>query len=187
MLNSTLNFSFIIITLIIVSSSLAVIFTKNSLHAIVSLVISFVAASCLLFTLECELFALLFLIIYVGAIAVLFLFVVMMLDLKIWTNSNSINFKYSVFGIFVSLIFLFFVKQTTNYYYESNSYDGTFWFSNFYINYYNEDDIAEVAAIGQILYTQYVIQFLIAGLILSLAVLGVCVLTLKVSQSAKKY
>jgi NADH-quinone oxidoreductase subunit J len=161
----------------IISSSLTVILTKNSLIAIIFLVGSFISSAGLLFTMECEFFALLFLIIYVGAIAVLFLFVVMMLDLKILSNNNSINFKYSAFGLFVALSFLFFVKQTFDYYYESYSYDKTFLINHYYTNFYNEDEMSEIVGIGQILYTQYVIQFLIAGLILSLAVLGVCVLT----------
>ena len=100
----------------------------------------------------------------------------MMLDLKIWIKNNTTNFKYSAFGIFVILSFLFFVKQTFDYFYESNSYEGIVVLPNFYKNFYHEDDMSEIVSIGQILYTQYVIHFLIAGLILSLGVLGVCVL-----------
>lgn len=176
MITQSLNHLSITITFFIISSALIVILTKNSINAIIFLVGSYFSSSCLLFLIECEFFALLILIIYVGAIAVLFLFVVMMLDLKIWVRNNSTNFKYSAFGIFVVISFLFFIKQTFDYYYESNSYDGVVLLPNFYKNFYNEDEMSEIVSIGQILYTQYVIQFLIAGLILSLSVLGVCVL-----------
>lgn len=152
------------------------ILTNNSINAIIFLVSTYLASSCLLFLIECEFFALLIIIIYVGAIAVLFLFVVMMLDLKIWVKNNSTNFKYSSFGTFVILSFLFFVKQTFDYFYKSNTYEGIVVQPNFYKNFYYEDEMSEIVSIGQILYTQYVIHFLIAGLILSLGVLGVCVL-----------
>ena len=169
---------FLLISLIIMSCSLAVIFTKSTIHSIIYLVLSFLTCSVFLFMLECEFFALLFLIIYVGAIAVLFLFVIMMLDLKILPRNNSTNLKYTMFGIFVGLNFIYFVDQTFNDYYESNPYDGVVLISNIYTNFFNEDDSSEIVVIGQILYTQYVLQFLIAGVLLTLAVIGVCVLTL---------
>ena len=172
------KFFFIITALIIMSCSLAVIFTKSTIHSIIYLVLSFLTCSVFLFMLECEFFALLFLIIYVGALAVLFLFVIMMLDLKILPRNNSTNIKYTMFGIFVGLNFFYFVDQTINDYYESNPYDGFVLIPNIYRNFYNEDDISEIVVIGQILYTQYVLQFLIAGVLLTLAVIGVCILTL---------
>ena len=183
LITDPLNSLSIIITFFIISSALVVILTKNSINAIIFLVAAYFSSSCLLFLIEYEFFALLILIIYVGAIAVLFLFVVMLLDLKMWVRNNSTNFKYSAFGIFVIISFLFFVQQTFDYYYESNSYDGVVLHPNFYKNFYNEDEMSEIVSIGQILYTQYVIQFLVAGLILSLSVLGVCVLVFQTSLS----
>ena len=183
-----LNNLSILIVFFIISSALIVILTRNSINAIVFLVATYFSSSCLLFLVECEFFALLILIIYVGAIAVLFLFVVMLLDLKIWVKNNSTNFKYSAFGIFVILSFLFFVKQTFDYYYESNYYlGGSMVKPNFHTNFYNEDEMSEIVSIGQILYTQYVLQFLIAGLILSLAVLGVCVLVFQKNTLPKSW
>jgi len=101
-----------------------------------------------------------------------------MLDLKILPRNNSTNLKYTMFGIFVGLNFFYYVDQTFNAYYESNQYVGDVLIPNIYINYFIEDEISEIAVIGQILYTQYVLQFLIAGVLLTLAVIGVCVLTL---------
>jgi NADH-quinone oxidoreductase subunit J len=178
MMKFSIESFFLIIALIIMSCSLAVIFSESTIHSIIYLVLSFLTCSVFLFILECEFFALLFLIIYVGAIAVLFLFVIMMLDLKILPRNNSTNLKYTMFGIFVGLNFFYLVDQTFNVYYESNHYVGDVLIPNIYINYFIEDEISEIAVIGQILYTQYVLQFLIAGVLLTLAVIGVCVLTL---------
>ena len=178
MMKISFEFFFPIIAIIIMSCSLAVIFTKSTIHSIIYLVLSFLTCSVFLFMIECEFFALLFLIIYVGAIAVLFLFVIMMLDLKILPRNKSTNLKYTMFGIFVGLNFFYFVDQTFNAYYESNPYVDNVLIPNIHINYFNEDEISEIAVIGQILYTQYVLQFLIAGVLLTLAVIGVCVLTL---------
>jgi NADH-quinone oxidoreductase subunit J len=177
-MTTAVEYFFLIIALIMMACSLAVIFTKSSIHSIIFLVLSFLMSSGFLLILECEFFALLFLIIYVGAIAVLFLFVIMLLDLKILPRNNPTNLKYTVFGIFVGLNFFYFVNQTLNDYYVSNLYDGVVLSTYTYINYFNEDDISEIAVIGQILYTQYVLQFLIAGVLLTLSVIGVCVLTL---------
>jgi len=85
MMKFSIESFFIIIALIIMSCSLAVIFSESTIHSIIYLVLSFLTCSVFLFILACEFFALLFLIIYVGAIAVLFLFVIMMLDLKIFS------------------------------------------------------------------------------------------------------
>jgi len=163
----------IILYFIIILTSLFVIFARNSFYSIVSLIISFVTASCLLFILECEFFALIFLVVYVGAIAVLFLFVVMMLDLKNLSITNKINNKYFIFGIFVMLCFLFIVKTVMDCHYELNPYDDSVLNSNFHKNFYNEDAMPEILVIGQVLYTPYSLQFLTAGLILSLTLFGV--------------
>ena len=186
MMKISFEFFFPIISIIIMSCSLAVIFTKSTIHSIIYLVLSFLTCSVFLFMIECEFFALLFLIIYVGAIAVLFLFVIMMLDLKILPQNNPTNLKYIIFGIFVSLNFFYFVDLTFNNYYESNHYNSLVLIPNIYTNFFNEDDISEVVVIGQILYTQYVLQFLIAGVLLTLAVIGVCVLTLNPRGLSKK-
>ena len=68
-----------------------VIIVQNSIYSVLFLVLSFVCATILLFLLECEFIALLFIIIYVGAIAVLFLFVVMMLDTKYLVTQKNIT------------------------------------------------------------------------------------------------
>ena len=83
-----------------------IILSQNSIHSVLFLVLSFVSSSSILFLLECEYISLIFIIIYVGAIAVLFLFVVMMLDIKtIHLTKDSL--KYFPFGSFLGLVFIF--------------------------------------------------------------------------------
>jgi NADH-quinone oxidoreductase subunit J len=177
-MNSKIIFIFFSIVLFI--SSLSVVILQNSVHSVVCLVLSFISSSGILLLLECEFFAFLFIIVYVGAIAVLFLFVVMMLDIKDLPVNKTSNLKYFIFGMFLALGFLILVLPTLTNFYESNSY-GTVLVNNVLINWYNEDIITEVEALGQILYTHYVLQFLVAGLILTLAVVGVVVLTINLS------
>ena len=76
------NILFYLFSIVLLLSSLMVILVNNSIYSVLFLVLSFIASASLLFLLKCEFLALMFIIIYVGAIAVLFLFVVMMLDIK---------------------------------------------------------------------------------------------------------
>lgn len=180
-----LNLLFYFFSNILLVSSLMVIIVQNSIYSVLFLVLSFVSATTLLFLLECEFIALLFIIIYVGAIAVLFLFVVMMLDVKT-TNLTKDAVKYFPFGLFIGAVFLtevlFMIFQT----FKSNPYPNSF-LTNFYKNWYDKTDtLSEIQVIGQILYTHYVLQFLVAGLILFLAVIGAVVLTIDFSSEKTK-
>jgi len=127
-----------------------------------------VLATSLLILLECEFMALIFIIIYVGAISVLFLFVIIMLNLKT-TNSLKDLVKYLPTNNFLVLIFslelliIIFENFKSNYYLNSM-------LLNFNINwFYKLDYITDLEALGQILYTHYVFQFLIVGMILLIA------------------
>lgn len=168
---------------ILLFSALMVVVVQNSIYSVLFLVCSFISAASLLFILECEFIALLFIIIYVGAIAVLFLFVVMMLDIKT-VNLTKNTIKYFPFGSFISIIFLFEILAIILKNFKSNPYQKEF-LVNFYYNWYEKlDALTEIEAIGQVLYTHYVLQFLVAGYILFLAVVGSIVLT--ISPPSKK-
>ena len=159
-----------------------VITVQNSIYSVLFLVLSFVSASSLLFLLECEFIALMFIVIYVGAIAVLFLFVVMMLDLKT-ANLGKDTLKYFPFGSFIGVVFLIELVLIISENFKSNPYNRDLLF-NFYTNWYDKiDSLTEIEAIGQILYTHYVLQFLIAGTILLVAAVGAVVLTINTDNS----
>ena len=99
------NLLFFIFSSILILSAIAIITVKNSIYSVLFLVLNFITAAGLLLLLECEFLSLLFIIIYVGAIAVLFLFVVMMLDVKILETSKDL-FKYIPIGSIIGGLFL---------------------------------------------------------------------------------
>jgi len=109
------------------------ILSQNSIHSVLFLVLSFVSSSSLLFLLECEYISLIFIIIYVGAIAVLFLFVVMMLDVKTVYSTKDF-LKYFPFGSFVGIVFLIeILLSVPSIFEEFNPYNISFLF-NFYVD-----------------------------------------------------
>ena len=176
---SELILFFFFSSLAILSSAL-VITVKNPVHSVLFLILSFIASANLLFLLEIEFISLIFIVVYVGAIAVLFLFVVMMLDIKI-TGSDKNFLKYFPVASFLGLVFfgevLFIVFDN----FESNPQR--------FINYHEWSDMVEqvtnVEVIGQVLYTTYFLYFLIAGLVLLVAMLGAIVLTLTFDKKAR--
>ena len=127
------NLFFYFFSCILLTSSLMVIFSQNSIYSVLFLVLSFVSSSSILFLLECEYISLIFIIIYVGAIAVLFLFVVMMLDLKtVYFAKDSL--KYFPFGSLLGIIFLIEILIVVPGIFEySNPYSTSFLF-----NYYSD-------------------------------------------------
>ena len=162
--------------LLIISASMVII-VRNPMYSVLFLVTSFLSASMLLFLFENEFLALFFLIIYLGAIAILFLFVVMMLDIK-YRELQMSSFYFPV-GVLVGSVVLIeiygafskiFAKKTNLKQKEHN----------FYLDWYDTlDTLSDIYVFGQVFYTHYVLQILIAGLILYLAVIAVAFLTVK--------
>lgn len=165
-------------------SSLMVIIVQNSIYSVLFLVLSFVSAASLLLLFECEFIALMFVIIYVGAIAVLFLFIVMMLDIKIIAE-NKDSLKYFPIGFLIGSLFLLEIFYILTENLENNLYDKSS-STNYYTNWYDKlDFFSDIESIGQVMFTQYVLQFLIAGNILLLATIAVVVLTINTSNKSK--
>lgn len=175
MVNSLIYFFSILLLL----SSIMVIVAKNPLHSVLFLVASFLSSSIILFLFENEFLALFFLIIYLGAIAVLFLFVVMMLNIKYTELQNSI--LYFPVGIFIGFTVFIEVLGAINKFFSFNT-DVTLTDHNHYLNWYDSlDAYSDLYVLGQIFYTHYVLQILMAGLILYLSTIGVAFLTIKSS------
>lgn len=174
MFNSDILFS--IFSIFLVICSFMVITSQHPVFSLLFLVLSFIFSSFLLFLLECEFLAILFIIVYVGAIAVLFLFAIMMLESKL-NNLLKNSMKYTP----VSFIFIFFLLIPLLFeisiHFENTS-DFSFYYFNIYQNWYDlTDSISDVEIYGQVLYSYYVLQFLISGLILLLILIGVVYLT----------
>lgn len=181
----TPNFFFLIFSSLIIISAVMVISVKNPVHSVLFLILSFISSSGLLFYLESEFIPFIFIVVYVGAIAVLFLFVVMMLDIKI-TTSNKDFLKYFPAGSLIGGVFFLEILDTLNKdtptLYEKNIEINNFWWLD-WLN--NIDNITNVESLGQILFTGFFSYFLIVGLILLVAMLGAISLTLTYNRKAK--
>jgi NADH-quinone oxidoreductase subunit J len=171
-------------SILLIVSSIMVIVTKNPLHSVLFLIGSFLSASIILFLFENEFLALFFLIIYLGAIAVLFLFVVMMLNIKYAELQNS-NLYFPA-GVFIGFTVLIEVLGAVSKVFSFNT-DNTSTSHNHYLNWYDSlDSYPDIYVLGQIFYTHYVLQILMAGLILYLSTIGVAFLTIKSSVKKDK-
>jgi NADH-quinone oxidoreductase subunit J len=161
--------------LCLVSCTLLVI-SRNPVYSLLNLVILFICGSLHLLYLGVDFLAYVFVIVYVGALAVLFLFVVIMLDIKL---SKLKNFKTEIpliLGI-ASLCFLYLDSHELVY---ENLQAFNPRFSHVY------DDFSCIKALGSVLYTHYVIHFVLCGLVLLVAMIGAIVLTSKGRYQANK-
>lgn len=178
-MSNTLFYIFAVVTIF---SSLMVITVVNPVHSVLFLVLVFLNAAGMLFVLQLEFIPLTFIIVYVGAIAILFLFVVMMLDIKVTSKSNDF-FKYLPIGGLIGSLFIFEVLNTVN---CSFVIPETFQSMDNYIPWVSSmDKVTNLEALGQLLYTYYFIYFLIAGIILLVAMVGAIVLTLQFNKTVK--
>lgn len=154
---------------VLVVSSLVVISCRNMVIAILFLILAFLNASALFVLLGAEFLAMLLIVVYVGAIAVMFLFVVMMLDIDL-KITQEINRKRPIF-ILISAILFFEVLTLTRFstvkFYETKTL--------YPINL----EITNVMSLGKVLYTDFILPFQIAGAILFVAMIGAIILTLK--------
>ena len=176
MVKLNLDFFFIFFSFLSIFSSFCVILSKNPLHSVIFLIFVFCNVVLILLLQGIDFLAMVFLIVYIGAIAVLFLFVVYMLNIKL-IEINELNWQY-LFGLFLSLFlssfFLFFFLKTQNFDFYNFETDFNFFI---WLNYFF--DIQNLRILALILYLDYYIIFIIIGLILLVAMLGAIVLTSK--------
>jgi len=164
-------------SILLIISSVLVFISKNPVHSVLFLILTFCNASGILFLFNAEFLGLVFLIIYVGAIAVLFLFVVMMLNVKVYKTSDI--FFSLFFGGFILIVQTFLILEKT----FSNS---IFWVGNLPYTFENYlDALNSIDVVGQGLYNYYLICFLLAGLVLLVAMIGAIALTLNFSSERK--
>lgn len=155
-------------------SATMVIVSTNPIHSVVFLILVFCNAAGLLLLVKIEFIAMMFLIIYVGAIAVLFLFAVMMLDAKLQNLARNI-FRYLPVGFLFALGFLAPVLHQLS---LITHQDTNLFSRNNYVNWFDLlDSTSDVEVYGQVLYSYFVLQFLVVGLILLVVLIGVVSLT----------
>ena len=169
-----------VVTTLLIVSSLMVVFSYNSIYAVLFLILSYILSSVILLILKCEFIALILITIYVGAVAVLFLFVVLMLDIKVYSRKNRLFF-YS-YSIFLSSIFLFELITLILKTFKVNTYFYLMGDSSLVNDHQNLilklDKLLDIEVLGQILSVNFAAQLLIAGLILFLGIVGSVVITL---------
>lgn len=165
-------------------SAVMVISSSNPVHSVLFLILTFCNASGLLILLEAEFLAMIFIVVYVGAIAVLFLFVVMMLNINLAVNQGEI-YQYLPVGGFVGLMFLseiFLIIENDFVTLLAPSLlegDYTLWVKS-------TEDISNIVILGQVLYTTFALFFLIAGLILLVAMIGAIVMTMQTRTTLRR-
>jgi NADH-quinone oxidoreductase subunit J len=126
--------------------------------------------------LEIEFISLMLVLVYIGAIAVLFLFVVMMLDIKVAEYKRDSLILYLPMAVFLGVIFLSEILLAVHTTFSANEL-LTF---SCYVNWINLlDSLSDLEVLGQVLYTYYFLYFLFAGIILLVAMIGAIVLTLR--------
>ena len=178
----TTEILFYIFSGIALTSGIMVISVRNPVHSVLFLILSFVQVTGLLLLLEAEFIAMLLIIVYVGATSVLFLFVIMMMDIRLSEVQDEI-YKYLPVGGLIGIIFfveiLTVVESDLVPLISSESFNYVNWSSKI-------DYITNVESLGQLLYTHYAFFFLVAGLILLVAMLGAIVLTMQTRKGVRR-
>tara|TARA_B100001027_G_scaffold216955_1_gene195464 strand:- start:29308 stop:29928 length:621 start_codon:yes stop_codon:yes gene_type:complete len=176
MLAHTLIFYFF--SFVTVASSLAVISSKNTVHAVFFLILDFVSISCLFIMMGAEYLGMLMLIVYVGAVAVLFLFVVMMLNVNL-RDLRTGFLSYLPFGSLIGIVLLIEIGMMIGTWKFKDNFIKT---SEIKIN----TQLSNTEAIGNVLYTDFLYYFQISGLILLVAMIGAILLTFRRKDNLKR-
>ncbi len=173
---------FYVFSIIAVISAIMVTVSKNTVHSVFFLILDFISISCLFIMIGAEFLGMIMLIVYVGAVAVLFLFVVMMLNVaqqkNQWFNSESTTSSHIPVGLIISTIIFFeliIVVGGWKYKPELSNPDTT----------QISNEISNTHSLGQVLYTDYIHIFQISGMILLIAMIGAIVLTFRRREGLK--
>ena len=159
--------------------SILIIISKNPIVSVLHLIILFIFISCYLIFLGINFIGLSYLLVYVGAVSILFLFILMLINIRVSellsnTKNNIPLAILVILALFIPYNNLFpFTKTNLNYYFtnilfvSSNNWDN------------NIVDILDITSIGNVMYTNYSIWLIITSIILLLAMVGSIVITIK--------
>ena len=175
-------FFFYIFSLIAIVSAIMVTVSKNTVHSVFFLILDFISISCLFILIGAEFLGMIMLIVYVGAVAVLFLFVVMMLNVaqqkNQWVGAPS-GSRHIPVGMIVSLIIFFELLIVIGGWKLKPD------LTNDFIN-LPTSNVTNTHSIGNVLYTDYIHLFQLSGMILLVAMIGAIVLTFRKRSGLKK-
>jgi len=172
--------AFYLFSFVAVAAGFMVVMARNPVHSVLRLILTFFSAAGLFVLMGAEFVAMLLVIVYVGAAAVLFLFVVMMLDVDFAELKAGVA-KFMPLALLIGLILLGELTLVTGHWLFAEHAPGL-----------REaiapapDDIHNTAALGMLIYTKYIFVFQIAGLILLVAMIGAIVLTLRHRTDVKR-
>ena len=173
---------FYIFSIIAVISAIMVTVSKNTVHSVFFLILDFISISCLFIMIGAEFLGMIMLIVYVGAVAVLFLFVVMMLNVAQQKNQwfvSEENSSHIPIGLIISTIIFFeLIIVIGGWKYKPDLFNS----DNLQIS----SELSNTHSLGQILYTDYIHVFQISGMILLIAMIGAIVLTFRQREGVKK-
>jgi len=161
-----------------VASAVMVIVSRNPVHSVLFLILAFVNASGLFVLMGAEFLAMILIIVYVGAVAVLFLFVIMMLDVD-FSELREGFLEYMPIGLVIGGVFLFELLLTVGFWVINPNTTKA-------ITSAIPANISNTEALGLVLYTKYIHYFQLSGMILLVAMIGAIVLTLRHKASVKR-
>jgi len=174
---------FYIFSLIAIFSSIMVIVSRNTVHSVFFLILDFITISCLFIMIGAEFIGMIMLIVYVGAVAVLFLFVVMMLNVSQQKNkwlSGEKNSNHIPVGLLISIVIFFeLIIVAGGWKYKPELSKN---FSSIGVDL----STTNTHEIGKVLYTDYIHLFQLSGMILLVAMIGAIVLTFRKREGIKR-
>ncbi|MEX0970539.1 MAG: NADH-quinone oxidoreductase subunit J [Paracoccaceae bacterium] len=172
--------AFYLFSFIAVASGFMVVMARNPVHSVLWLILTFITAAGLFVLMGAEFVAMLLIIVYVGAVAVLFLFVVMMLDVDFAELKGGVA-KFMPLALLIGLILLGELTLVTGHWIFAENMpqlrDAVAPMPQ---------DVHNTAALGMLIYTKYIFVFQIAGLILLVAMIGAIVLTMRHRSDVKR-
>jgi|TARA_B110000971_G_scaffold180383_1_gene186870 NADH-quinone oxidoreductase subunit J len=173
---------FYVFSLIAIVSAIMVTVSKNTVHSVFFLILDFISISCLFIMIGAEFLGMIMLIVYVGAVAVLFLFVVMMLNVAQQKNqwfSARESSKHIPVGLIISVIIFFELMIVIGgWKYKPDLVSA--------MSLTIDNEISNTHAIGYVLYTDYIHIFQLSGMILLVAMIGAIVLTYRQRTGVKR-
>ncbi len=162
---------------VLIGAALGVVFSRNPVHSAMFLVLAFFNSAVLWLLAEAEFLAIVLVLVYVGAVMVLFLFVVMMLDIKTEVAREGWS-RYTPLGIVVALLMIVELVQLIWLRSLPDGVTGAF--------VPNPEGYNNTKSLGSVLYTQHVYAFEIAAVILLLAIVAAITLTMRKRTGLKK-
>jgi len=175
---SVMVFAFYLFAVSAVAAGLMVVLAKNPVHSVLWLILAFLSSAGLFVLLGAEFVAMLLMIVYVGAVAVLFLFVVMMLDVDFAELKGEMA-RYMPLGLLIGVVILMQLGIAFGAWQPAETAETM-------RGAVMPEDMQNTAALGMLIYDKYILLFQLAGLILLVAMIGAIVLTLRHRENVKR-